>query len=720
MRRSTLFITVILLSGALSGHAQAYLDRSLSPEERARDLVSRMTLQEKTALSMNASLPVDRLGIKEYNWWSEALHGIGFNGKATSFPEPVGMAASFDEDLLQEVFTAISDEGRVKYRQARQDGRIKVAQGITFWTPNINLFRDPRWGRGMETYGEDPFLTGRLGMAVVRGLQGDPGSPVLKAHACAKHYAVHSGPESERHSIDVRVSERDLRESYLPAFKDLVTKAGVQEVMTAYNRFRGIPCGANHYLIDTLLRGEWGFKGLITSDCWAINDFFESGKHGYSPDKASAAAAAIKAGVDTECGDAYRAIPEAVGRGLLDEKDLDCNLERLMAARIRLGELDGIDPWADLPDSLVECNSHRALARRMALESIVLLHNNDDILPLQYGTQIALIGPNADNRRMMLGNYNGEPDKLPSLKEALEEYIPGLVCFPACGLLDSSLRPEGWEEDHTFAPALDDTEILRRLEGIDVVLFAGGISPSLEGEEQNIDVPGFKGGDRTDIELPQVQRRLLRMLHEAGKKVILINFSGSAMGLVPETESCDAILQAWYPGQEGGRAICDILFGRVSPSGKLPVTFYRDAGQLPDFHDYDMKGRTYRFFTGEPLYPFGYGLSYTRFKYLKAKVRRGQLVVKLRNTGKRDAEEVVQMYVRRADESEGPVKTLRGFKRISIKAGKSCKLRFELTPDTFVWWSEQAGDMVPLPGKYEILVGGNSIDTRTVKYRFKG
>ncbi len=713
-------ILVILLSVALSAGAQGFLDQSLSPEIRARDLVSRLTLEEKAALATNDSKAVERLGIKGYNWWNEALHGVGFNGQATSFPEPIGMAASFDAPLVYEVFQAISDEGRVKFRQARQEGEIHVCQGITFWTPNINIFRDPRWGRGMETYGEDPFLTGQMGMAVVRGLQGDPDAPVLKAFACAKHFAVHSGPESERHKIDVCISDRDLLETYLPAFKDLVTKAQVQEIMTAYNRFRGVPCAANPYLIDGLLRGDWGFKGIVTSDCWALRDFYEPGKHEYLPGQADAVAAAIKAGVDLECGDAYHAIPEAVERGLLNEKDLDRNLERLFAARIRFGEFDDIDPWADLPDSLIECEKHLSLARKMACESIVLLQNKDGILPLDKGRKIALIGPNSDHARMMLGNYAGEPEKAVSLKDAMERMLPGLTCFSACGLMDSHLRPEGWEETFTFAPRMEDSEILDRLDGIDTVVFAGGLSYCLEAEEAEIDLPGFKGGDRTDIELPSVQRNLLKMLHDAGKKVILVNFSGSAMGLGPETETCDAILQAWYPGQEGGPALCDILFGQVCPSGKLPVTFYKSADQLPDFRDYGMKGRTYRYFAGETLFPFGFGLSYTQIQYLKVKVRRGRLIVKMRNVGERDTEEIIQLYVRKLDDAEGPSRTLRGFRRIPIKAGRKKKVCFDLTPETFLWWSETAGDMVPLPGVFEISVGGNSSDTKSVEYRFKG
>jgi len=715
-----LFTILALSTVVLSTSAQAWKDTSLSPEDRAADLVSRLTLEEKTALATNSSKAIERLGIDAYDWWNEALHGVARNGKATSFPIPIGMAASFDEELIEQAFTAASDEARVKHRQARESGEVKRYQGLTFWTPNINIFRDPRWGRGMETYGEDPYLTGRLGMAVVRGLQGDPDAPVLKAHACAKHFAVHSGPEYERHSFDAQISERDLRETYLPAFKDLVTKAHVREVMTAYNRFRGVPCSASEYLINGILRGEWAYDGIITSDCGAVSDFFMEGTHGYSPDRASAAAEAIKAGVDTECGWVYNYIPESVEHGLLDERDLDRNLQRLIAARIRLGELDGTDPWSELPDSLVECAAHRELAWRLACESMVLLQNKGGILPLEYGSRVALIGPNSDNARMQLGNYNGSPDKVVTLKDALEELVPGLVSFPACGLMDSCYKPEDWNEEYTFAEALPDEEILERLKDVEIVIFAGGISYKLEGEELRMETPGFKGGDRTDIELPEIQRRLLRLLHDAGKKVVLVNFSGSAIGLVPETESCDAILQAWYPGQEGGTAIRDVLYGRVSPSGKLPVTFYRNIAQLPDFRNYDMMGHTYRYFDGKALFPFGYGLSYGEFKYIKVKARRGRVIVKLRNTGSRDATETVQLYLSRPDDAQGPLKTLRAYGRVSIKAGKKARIRFKLEPETFLWWSQEAGDMVPMAGDYVLHIGGSSEDTQSIDYHFKG
>ena len=692
MKTHTILTIVLLcLLTTACKHTEDFL-----PEQRAQELVAKLNIEQKTKLLIFASEPIDELGIPAYNWWNEALHGVARNGKATVFPQPIGMAASFDEPLVNEVFTAVSDEARVKYRQAINTGHVQQYQGLTFWTPNINIFRDPRWGRGMETYGEDPYLTGQLGMAVVRGLQGPADGKMLKAHACAKHYAVHSGPESTRHSYNAQVSERDLRETYLPAFKDLVTKANVQEVMTAYNRFRDEPCSASNYLINTILRGEWGYKGIITSDCGAINNFFDG--HGYSNDAAHAVAEAVKAGCDLECGDVYRHIPEAVKAGLLDEKDVDRNLVRLLAARIRLGELDrDLGPWESLSDDIVEGDEHVALARKMAQETIVLLQNNNNILPLNTRQHIAVIGPNADNREMMWGNYNGIPDGTVTLTDAMKSRLPGLVTFKGSSHLD--------------AP---DADVLKKLDGIDVVVFAGGISPELEGEEMGVNLPGFSGGDRTSIELPDVQRKLLQTLHEAGKKVVLVNFSGSAIGLVPETESCDAIVQAWYPGQEGGNAIADILFGDVTPSGKLPVTFYRNVSQLPDFDDYSMKNRTYRYFEGSPLYPFGYGLSYTSFAYGDAKVKGGKIVIPVTNTGSRDGVEIVQLYVRQPSDKEGPLKSLRGFKRVEIAAGQTVNVEMKLDDDTFLAWNEEKGDMVPAKGEWELSYGGRSDQLKTL------
>ena len=699
----------------------SWKDTSLSPEVRAAALVSELTLEEKTALVQYNSPAIPRLGIRAYNWWSEALHGVARNGSATVFPQPIGLAATFDPELIETVFTAVSDEGRVKYRIAKESGEVLQNQGLTFWTPNINIFRDPRWGRGMETYGEDPWLMGEMGSAVVRGLQGDPDARILKAHACAKHYAVHSGLESNRHRFDARISERDLRETYLPAFKTLVTKAGVKEVMTAYNSFRGYPCAASPYLVKDILRGEWGYKGIIVSDCWAISDLHMKGHHEFVSTEAAAAAAAVANGVDVECGSTYVAIPEAVRTGLLDEADLDRNLTRVLAERFRLGEMDDDDPWAGLDPAIVEGPEHRALSLEAAHESMVLL-KNDGVLPLKADAKIALIGPNADDAEMQWGNYNPIPNTTVTLLDAMRGRVPGLVYDRACGLIDAKYQPADQEDAmrRSFLPALDLKAVMKKLEGVEVVVFAGGISPLLEGEEMSVYVPGFSGGDRTSIELPEVQRTLLKALHDAGKQVVLVNFSGSALGLVPESESCNAILQAWYPGQEGGTAIADVLFGDVNPSGKLPVTFYRNADQLPEVEDYDMEGHTYRYFRGEPLYPFGYGLSYTGFSFGTPKFRGKKLEIEVTNTGEREGTEVVQFYVRRPDDVKGPVKALRGIKRVTVPAGETVTVRFPLTAETFEWWNESRQEMRPLKGSWELLVGSSSAasDLQKLDYKF--
>ena len=496
-----LLLPLALLPACNAPKEVSYLDKTLPAEVRAADLLSKLTLEEKTALVQYESQAIPRLGIPAYNWWNEALHGVARNGSATVFPQPIGMAASFDTEKIEAVFTAVSDEARVKNREARESGTVGQYQGLTFWTPNINIFRDPRWGRGMETYGEDPYLTGQLGMAVVRGLQGDPKAPVLKAHACAKHFAVHSGLESNRHQFDAQVSERDLRETYLPAFKDLVTKAGVKEVMTAYNRFRGKPCAASDYLVKDILRGEWKYAGMIVSDCWAIPDFFVEGRHGYVPTEAAAAAAAVENGVDVECGSSYRSIPEAVASGLLKEEYLDRNLLRALTERFRLGEMDGASPWDDLDPAIVEGPEHRALSLSIAHESMVLLHNRG-MLPLKAGQKIALIGPNADDAAMQWGNYNPIPKSTVTLLDAFRTRVPDLVYDRACDLVDPV--------------SLDPADVLRKLDGVDVVVFAGGISPRLEGEEMPVAVPGFAGGDRTDSRQAGGAGELLRLRHRPG------------------------------------------------------------------------------------------------------------------------------------------------------------------------------------------------------------
>lgn len=758
MRKTVILLSLCLLAAckgadstdcACSSVCKEKLDSLTSTfEQRTEELLSQLTIEEKASLMMNSSPAIPRLGIRQYDWWNEALHGVARNGSATVFPQAIGMAAAFDDELLLEVFTAVSDEARVKNRLAVQSGDIRRYQGLTFWTPNINIFRDPRWGRGMETYGEDPYLTGVLGTAVVKGLQGDDASPIRKAHACAKHYAVHSGPESTRHSYDARVSERDLRETYLPAFKDLVIKGGVEEVMTAYNRVDGVPAGANDRLINEILRGEWGYQGIITSDCWAVPDFYVPGRHGYSPDAATAAATAVKVGMDTECGESFAYLPEAVERGLITEEEIDVNLRRLLLERFRLGEMDGISLWDHLSDDIVEGDEHKALALKMAHETIVLLQNNDGILPLKTDSRIAVVGPNADDEAMMWGNYNPIPKETVTLLEALRERIPDVKYVRGCGILGNEYAPKpdpkspfarfldmNMEEidalaaryaidkntlrqyverekrlRRNFEPALDVADILYQLKDVDIVVFAGGISPEFEGEEMPVNVPGFSGGDRTDIQLPQVQRDLIEALHNDGKKVILVNFSGSAVGLVPETGNCEAILQAWYPGQMGGTAIADVLFGDVNPSGKLPLTFYRSVDQLPDFEDYDMAGHTYRYFTGDPLYEFGYGLSYTTFEYGRAKIRKDRIIIPVKNTGTVEGTEVVQLYLRKPDDAQGPLKTLRGFQRVTVAPGKTVKVEIPLNDETFNWWDETTQNVHPLHGSYELLYGGSSAD----------
>ena len=755
MKKLAFILGACLLSACAGGGARnsdapsydvEYVDSLVNTfEQRTDSLLAELTLEEKVSLMMNSSAAVPRLGIKKYDWWNEALHGVARNGSATVFPQAIGMAASFDDELLYEVFTAVSDEARVKHRMADEAGDLERYQGLTFWTPNINIFRDPRWGRGMETYGEDPYLMGVLGVSVVKGLQGDDALPIRKAHACAKHYAVHSGPESNRHSFDVSVSERDLRETYLPAFKDLVVKGGVEEVMTAYNRVDGVPAGANDRLINEILRGEWGYKGIITSDCWAVPDFYEPGRHGYSPDAATAAAIAVKTGMDTECGESFAYLPEAVERGLITEEEIDVNLRRLLLARFRLGEMDGVSLWDHLSDDIVEGEEHKALALKMAYETMTLLQNNG-VLPLKAGAKIAVVGPNADDEDMMWGNYNPIPKETITLLEAMREYDPEVKYIRGCGILGNEHCPQpdpnspfadyvnmSMEEidalaasfaidvntlkqyverqqklKSNFEPALDVKNVLYELQDVDVVIFAGGISPEFEGEEMPVQVPGFSGGDRTSIELPLVQRELIEALHNDGKKVVLVNFSGSAVGLVPESENCDAILQAWYPGQMGGTAIADVLFGKVNPSGKLPLTFYKSVDQLPHFENYDMEGHTYRYFRGEPLFPFGHGLSYTIFEYGKASVENGKLVVPVKNVGSVAGDEVVQLYVRRPDDPAGPIKTLRGFQRVTVAPGKTVNVEIPLTDETFLWWNEAAQDMTPLHGDYELMYGGSS------------
>ena len=711
-----------------------YQNPSLSAEQRAADLCSRLTIDEKARLMMNGSPAIKRLGIPAFEWWSEALHGIGRNGYSTVFPQCIGMASSFDDDLLYRIYCATSDEGRAKHTAMRRRGDSpKRYQGLSFWTPNINIFRDPRWGRGQETYGEDPFMNARMGLAVVRGLQGEsPNSEssngkYRKLLACAKHYAVHSGPEKTRHFFNIEhLSPRDLWETYLPAFKTLVQEGDVQEVMCAYQRFEGDPCCGSNRLLQQILRQEWGFRGLVVSDCGAIDDFWKEGHHEVSPDSAAAAAKAVIAGTDVECGRTYHSLASAVRRGDLSMEQVDVSVRRLLKLRFELGDFDPDElvSWTSIPESCIASAEHKALARQMARESMVLLKNNG-ILPLKSSDKkLMLMGPNAADSVQLWGIYFGQPTHTVTMLEGIEARTGKLPFNEACSITDMTVSEKTIGEQTSAADGSTTlniiegkkrentiTDIIESARDAETIIFIGGISPNLEREEARKAIaPGFDKGDRTSIELPQVQRNILKALHDAGKRVILVCCSGSAVALSPENDYCDAIIEAWYAGEQGGHALADILFGDYNPSGKLPVTFYKDDSQLPSFDDYSMQNRTYRFFRGEPLYPFGYGLSYTTFSLGKPSYSDGKVSLTVKNTGKVDGTEIVQVYLHKDGDSEGPVKTLRGYQRVSLKAGESSIVTIPLPRERFEWWDATTNTMRVVPGSYTVMTGSSSAD----------
>lgn len=702
----------LLCSAAMLLNAQPfpYENPSFSPEQRAEDLCSRLNLEEKAKLMLHRSPAIERLNVPAFEWWNEALHGVGRSGFATVFPITMGMAATFDDQLVYRVFTAVSDEARAKNTEARRKKEVRQYQGLSFYTPNINIFRDPRWGRGQETYGEDPFLTSQMGLAVVRGLQGE-GQKYLKTLACAKHFAVHSGPEWNRHSFDVeQLPARDLWETYLPAFKALVQQGHVKEVMCAYQRIDGEPCCGNTRFLQHILRDEWGFQGLVTSDCWAVADFWQKGHHEFSATKEDAVARAVVTGTDLECGSDYPAIPDAVAQGKLTEEQVDISLKRLLQARFELGDFDDdqLVAWTDIPMSVVCSAEHRELALQAARESMTLL-KNDGILPLCSKQRIVVVGPNADNASMQWGNYNGFPTETITILDGIRsksDQVSFLDGFEHVG--------KGMDEKQLLAE-----HYLSRISDADVVVFVGGISPRLEGEEMSVDAEGFKGGDRLSIELPKVQRDFLAALHAMGKPVVYVNCSGSAMGLVPEQANANAILQAWYPGEQGGRAVADVLFGDYNPSGKLPVTFYRSVDQLPDYEDYRMAGRTYRYFQGEPLYPFGFGLSYTTFKLGTPSYQNGKVKVDITNTGKQEGAEVVQVYLRDPRDTDGPIKTLRAYQRVNLQPGEQRTLTIDLPRERFELWDTATNTMRVRKGKYEIMVGTSSADSDLQRFSVK-
>ena len=679
-----------------------YLDRALPFKERARILVGNMTLREKIAQMLHQAPPIPRLGVPAYGWWSECLHGVGRSGRATVFPQCTGLAATFDATLVHEIADAISTEARAKHHDAVRRGFRGQCAGLTFWTPNINIYRDPRWGRGQETYGEDPYLTSRLGVAFVKGLQGDD-PRYLKAAACAKHYAVHSGPESDRHSFDSIVSPRDLHETYLPAFKACVTEAGVESVMTAYNRTNGEACSASPTLLGRILRGEWKFDGHVVSDCGAVEDIHAHHKLAATP--AAAAAMAVREGCDLCCGEIYRNLLEAVQEGLVTEGEIDRSVIRLFTTRMRLGMFDppAEVKWASLPPDAVCCREHAALALRAARESIVLLKNNG-ILPLDPESLkcLGVSGPLAMDLDVLLGNYNGHgPDMV--------SYLAGIVGRVGAGT--SVPYHKGCE---LFAGGAVNAASLKwwftEAEAIVVCL---GNTPQLEGEEGDA-YNAEAGGDRVRLDLPGRQQELLQTLVALGKPVILVVSGGGAIDLTWAHEHCAAVLFAWYPGQAGGVALADVLFGRYNPAGRLPVTFPRSGADLPPFPSYAMAGRTYRFSEKAPLYPFGYGLSYTSFSYSRLTLSqdsiaphgRVTLEVDVRNVGKTAGDEVVQLYIEPlAPGVPAPRLHLEGFRRVHLEAGQGISVAFELQAEQFCHYRED-GSPFHEPGEYRIHVGG--------------
>ena len=860
-----------------------WMDTSKGFEQRAAALVSQMTLEEKAAQMQNDSPAIERLGVPEYEWWNEALHGVARAGAATVFPQAIGMAATFNVPLMDQVSKTISDEARAKHHEAVRNGEFGRYQGLTFWSPNINIFRDPRWGRGQETYGEDPYLTARMGISFVRGLQGvapdgsllpeSQGGKYRKLDATAKHFAVHSGPEADRHTFDVHPSRRDLWETYMPAFEALVTEGQVKAVMGAYNRVYGESASGSKFLLRDVLRDQWGFKGYVMSDCWAIVDIWQNHKIVATPEEA--AALAVKNGTELNCGSTYAEhLPVAVRKGLITEAELDDALTRLMTTRMELGMFDPADqvPWAQTPYSVNQAPEHDALARRAAQESIVLL-KNDGVLPLSKDIRrLAVIGPTADDTMSLLGNYYGTPADpvtvLRGIREALPEaevvYARGADLVegredpaatpliepqylrPAAGSNERGLRGEyfrnkdlsgepvlvrvdaqigfrwdrGSPTDNLMArgeagpdnavpnenfsirwsgqllpPAdgryrleagandgfrlyldgkllLDHWENSERLradsieldleggraydlkleyyendrdagvrlawdlpgakpafeeavaaaQGADAVVFVGGLTGDVEGEEMKVNFPGFAGGDRTDIRLPATQQKLLEALHATGKPVVLVLTTGSALGVDWAKANLPAVLVAWYPGQRGGNAVADVLFGDVSPAGRLPVTFYSADEKLPAFDDYDMAGRTYRYFEGESLYPFGHGLSYTSFEYGQVALDRDSVAadgsvtatVTVRNSGARAGDEVVQLYLRPLEpKRERALRELRGFQRISLAPGEAREVAFTFTPATDLrHYDEAAGAYAVDPGRYAVDVAASSADVR--------
>lgn len=622
-------------------------------EQRARELVSKMTLAEKVSQMQHMSPAIERLGIPAYNWWNEALHGVARSGCATVFPQAIGMAASFNDELLKEVADVISTEARAKYNEYKKFGSTGMYEGINLWSPNINIFRDPRWGRGHETYGEDPYLTGRMGTAFVKGLQGD--GKYRKADATLKHYAAHSGPEGDRHSFDAKVSEKDLYETYLWAFEYCIKHANPAAVMGAYNRLNGEPCCGSKKLLKDILRDEFGFEGYVVSDCSAICDFDEH--HKVTSNKAESAALAVNSGCELNCGKTYQWLKNSVARGLITEETITEAVVKLFTTRFRLGMFDDDCEYDNIPYEVIECEEHRKLNRTMAQESIVLLKNNG-ILPLKDKKTIAVIGPNADDKSMLLGNYNGIPSKYTTILKGIQDMAESRVLYSTGS---THFEERRWGSDGR--PNLRDAVVVAKK--ADVVVLCLGYNPSMEGEEGYVN-GNTMSGDKKDLVLPQVQQVLVKEILETGKPIVLVNVSGSCIDLSFAKEKCDAVIQCFYPGAEGGNALADILFGKVSPSGRLPVTFYESVDDLPPFDDYSMENRTYKFFKGTPVYEFGYGLTYSEIEENWIDENK----VKLTNKGDFDTAYSVLKF------EYIPHKNLCGFKKVFLKKGETITIEF--------------------------------------------
>ena len=878
MKRLSGIIAVAAVALALAScgngkYEYAFQNPKLKVDKRVDNLMSLLTPEEKVGLIMNKSISVDRLGIPSYNWWNEACHGVRGTAQQhfTVFPQPIGMGASFNEQLVYDVFSAVSDEARANWNISDHDiFNVKMgAQGnpgnpeLTFWCPNVNIFRDPRWGRGQEAYGEDPYHMSVLGVANVKGMQGDD-KKYYKTHACAKHYAVHSGPESQRHRYDAVVSMRDLWETYLPAFKALVQEGNVQEVMCAYNRYEGVPCCASERLLINILREKWGYKAILLTDCDAINNFYNKNQHGTHPDAASASVDAVLNGTDLECGRAFMSLTGALEEGKINEADIDVALRRVLKGRFELGMFDPAEmsPWADFGPDMINSEKNHELAIEAARQSMVLL-KNDGVLPLDKNIKkLAVVGPNANDVNMINGEYAGSPsdNHVRSLLDGIKDNFPNteIIFDKACELrneyyttyyTETLNEGKGFKADfwnnvnfsgapvqtgyykevnfstfgaYNFAEGVEQENFAVRLTGklvapfsgemnysvsgdngfkltvngkvveeqkggqggrggfggfggvggfggfggrggapqqmksfkvvkgqtydikieythttgnfarlnaqickqkvaefedlaknlvaqnVDAIIIIGGISPSMEGE----------GGDKPDIEIPAVQQRLVRAMHATGKPVIFVDCAGSCMGFGSIEDQFDALIQAWYPGQGGSQALAEILNGTYNPTAKLPVTFYKSTDQLPEFTDYSMEGRTYRYFRDEPLYPFGYGLSYTTYEYGQASLSKASMkkngsvtiTIPVTNTGKREGTEIVQVYVKSLDNPAAPIKGLQGFQRVTLKAGETGNAVITLTGKSFQYYDEKIDEVSTFSGKYQLLYGSSSAD----------